>query len=146
MVMLFIAIKNNTIFSAIYQMVAGTGLEPVWETQAILSRSRIPIPPPGLIKIWRCRSALAVKAPNKKMQARLRFSWRCRPELNRCTRFCRPLRNHSATAPCLNIISYFSWTKKNASGENAFFVCLSFGISRWTGSTPPPEIRTPLNV
>ena len=25
--------------------------------------------------------------------------WRCRPELNRCTRFCRPLRNHSATAP-----------------------------------------------
>ena len=24
---------------------------------------------------------------------------RCRPELNRCTGFCRPLRNHSATAP-----------------------------------------------
>jgi len=26
-------------------------------------------------------------------------AWRPRPELNRCTRFCRPLRNHSATWP-----------------------------------------------
>ena len=26
-------------------------------------------------------------------------SWRPRPELNRDTRFCRPLRNHSATWP-----------------------------------------------
>ena len=25
--------------------------------------------------------------------------WRCLPELNRCTRVCRPLRNHSAKAP-----------------------------------------------
>jgi hypothetical protein len=28
------------------------------------------------------------------------WSWRPRPELNRGTRFCRPLRNHSATWPC----------------------------------------------
>lgn len=27
------------------------------------------------------------------------WAWRHRPELNRCTRFCRPLRNHSATVP-----------------------------------------------
>jgi Diguanylate cyclase, GGDEF domain len=27
------------------------------------------------------------------------ISWRPRPELNWCTRFCRPLRNHSATWP-----------------------------------------------
>jgi hypothetical protein len=31
---------------------------------------------------------------------RLRESWRPRPELNRGARFCRPLRNHSATWPC----------------------------------------------
>ena len=29
-----------------------------------------------------------------------RLIWRPRPELNRGTRFCRPLRNHSATWPC----------------------------------------------
>jgi hypothetical protein len=28
------------------------------------------------------------------------FWWRPRPELNRGKRFCRPLRNHSATWPC----------------------------------------------
>jgi len=27
------------------------------------------------------------------------MKWRPRPELNWCTRFCRPLRNHSATWP-----------------------------------------------
>ena len=54
------------------------------ERERILSPPRIPIPPLG----------------------DLRFSWRRRPELNRCTRFCRPLRNHSATAPCCLIISY----------------------------------------
>jgi hypothetical protein len=29
----------------------------------------------------------------------IKWSWRPRPELNWCTRFCRPLRNHSATWP-----------------------------------------------
>ena len=28
------------------------------------------------------------------------FAWRCRPDLNRCSRFCRPVPNPSATAPC----------------------------------------------
>lgn len=27
-------------------------------------------------------------------------NWRRGPELNRCTRFCRPLPSHSATTPC----------------------------------------------
>lgn len=34
-------------------------------------------------------------------------SWRHLPELNRCTRFCRPLRNHSAKVPKrVDIIPY----------------------------------------
>jgi hypothetical protein len=34
-----------------------------------------------------------------------KVDWRPRPELNRSTRFCRPLRNHSATWPWLNPVS-----------------------------------------
>ena len=33
-------------------------------------------------------------------------TWRHLPDLNWCTRFCRPLRNHSAKAPPKSIISY----------------------------------------
>ena len=32
--------------------------------------------------------------------------WRHLPELNWCTRFCRPLRNHSAKVPCVFILPY----------------------------------------
>ncbi len=57
------------------KVVPGVGLEPTrLKSQGILSPSCLPIPPPGQV-------------------------WRRGPELNRCTRFCRPLRNHSATAP-----------------------------------------------
>jgi hypothetical protein len=33
--------------------------------------------------------------------------WRPRPELNWCTRFCRPLRNHSATWPHAECLRHF---------------------------------------
>src|SRR5262249_6402170 len=39
------------------------------------------------------------KLPAKISPKSLKFQWRPRPELNRGTRFCRPLRNHSATWP-----------------------------------------------
>ena len=35
-----------------------------------------------------------------------RIEWRPRPELNWCTRFCRPLRNHSATWPHRGALIY----------------------------------------
>ena len=63
-------------------MVPEMGLEPICQRHSILSRTRIPIPPLGLV------------------------IWRHLPDLNWCTRFCRPLRNHSAKAPPKSIISY----------------------------------------
>ena len=55
----------------------GRDLNPQDRSQRILSPSRIPIPPPGRTGLF----------------------WRPDPELNRGTRFCRPLRNHSAIRP-----------------------------------------------
>ena len=37
--------------------------------------------------------------------------WRPRPESNRCARICSPLRNHSATWPCLGRLGEASLTK-----------------------------------
>ena len=39
--------EKSEFLAHLFHMVAGTGLEPVWETHSILSRTRIPIPPPG---------------------------------------------------------------------------------------------------
>ena len=36
------------------------------------------------------------------------LEWRPRPELNWCTRFCRPLRNHSATWPQTRLIKHLA--------------------------------------
>jgi hypothetical protein len=59
--------------------------------------------------------------------------WRPRPELNRGTRFCRPLRNHSATWPkMLKRLRFFRATElliapsatallPNPSGQAAFY-------------------------
>ena len=43
----------------------------------------------SMMKIWRLT----------RLAAKSLILWRPRPELNWCTRFCRPLRNHSATWP-----------------------------------------------
>src|SRR5689334_11887413 len=60
-------------------------------SQRILSPPRIPIPPLA----QKVPVALFVDADRSVV-----VQWRRRPELNRRKRFCRPLRNHSATAPC----------------------------------------------
>jgi hypothetical protein len=43
--------------------------------------------------------------------------WRPRPELNRCTRFCRPLRNHSATWPHCGELIYAAAPIGNQAGQ-----------------------------
>ena len=60
-------------------MVSGTGIEPVrYFYRKILSLVRLPIPPPGHFPSWRPES-----------------------ELNRRTRSCSPLHDHSAIRPCI---------------------------------------------
>ena len=65
-----------------HKMVPGAGIEPArLLRRGILSPLRLPIPPPGL------DTCIVI--------------WRLSPELNRGTRFCKPLHNHSATQPGL---------------------------------------------
>ena len=65
-----------------------------------------------MLSHWFCLGRLANRSARRLATARLRLKlrratfarcasegWRPRPELNRGTRFCRPLRNHSATWP-----------------------------------------------
>ena len=67
--------------------------------QRILSPPRIPIPP------------LA-----QNLQLLIVATWRHLPELNRCKRFCRPLRNHSAKVPyphCNNLLTSLAYALQN---------------------------------
>lgn len=66
--------KNSHICES-FLLVGGAGFEP-----ASLERQRILSPP-----------CIPFHHPPK--------NWRHLPGSNRCTRFCRPLRNHSATTP-----------------------------------------------
>ena len=106
-------------------MVPGVGIEPTWPCgRGILSPLRLPVSPPGRCRndVLRClddrnsqqRGNPPVPAALCATRARAREdyrSWRCGPgwnphdgwrpgsELNRRTRLCRPLHNHSATRP-----------------------------------------------
>ena len=94
-------------------MVPEMGLEPIWispfdfksnayTNSAIRAslRSARRVPRGERAFLWRRRFAVRQsRPPNMAKKACFHSSWRRRPELNRCTRFCRPLRNHSATAP-----------------------------------------------
>jgi hypothetical protein len=51
--------------------------------------------------------------------------WRPRPELNRGTRFCRPLRNHSAT-----------WPLRSADVESEITIRRALRQAGYTGATP----------
>ena len=67
-------------------VVPGVGVEPTWPCgRGILSPMRLPVSPPGpMTMVPHCAA---------------RGKWRPGSELNRRTRLCRPLHDHSATRP-----------------------------------------------
>ena len=82
-------------------MVPGAGIEPArLLRRGILSPLRLPIPPPGL---------------NLDI-----VTWRLSPELNRGTRFCKPLHNHSATQPMLLLYLYHRLQNAKPRGYRGF--------------------------
>ena len=64
--------------------------------------------------------------------------WRCLPELNRCKRFCRPLRNHSAKAPYVSIISHRDYNCNNIMPTTTNTVAMRWTrtVLRWSFSRP----------
>ena len=73
-------------------MVPEAGIEPARHIMAGDFKSPVStVPPPGLLK----------------------DVWRRQPDLNRCRRLCRPLRNHSAMAPRLANSIYLFYFVQN---------------------------------
>jgi len=77
---------------AYVEIVPGAGLEPAWPRgRRILSPLRIPFRHPG--------GGTSLPGQKSPAYAGLLAFWRPRSELNRRTRICSPLHNHSATRP-----------------------------------------------
>ena len=78
-------------------LVPGVGIEPTWPYgRGILSPLRLPVSPSGPGS-W-CPNGRANRNPGRSRDS-CRCNWRPRSELNRRTRICSPLHNHSATRP-----------------------------------------------
>ena len=79
------------------EMVPEMGLEPIWISPFDFKSNAY------TNSAIRAKLARVLEAPfcplGRNGGSKHASVWRRRPELNRCTRFCRPLRNHSATAP-----------------------------------------------
>src|SRR5216684_8419941 len=61
------------------------------------------------------------------------MEWRPRPELNWCTRFCRPLRNHSATWPHGGELIYALSGIGNQRPRSGPFAAAVIALGFWLG-------------